>query len=97
MINRGGEKVSPFELEAYIQEIDGVFEVAVFPYNISSMNENVGVAVVLKNRNDLSLIEIRTYLAQKLNSYKLPTCLFVVDQIPKNDDVKIQRSQYLTS
>lgn len=92
MINRGGDKVSPYELE---KEIDllGIFkELAIFPYPGQDMVEEIGLVGVLKDATQsVKLSSIRGQLMNRLPSFKLPTKLIITDEIPKSANQKIQR------
>lgn len=91
MINRGGEKVSPYEVEAVIDNIPEVKEAAVFPWNSVDGFEEVGAAVVFESGAEVSLKQIRKYLAGNISSYKMPTLLYSVKSIPKGSMGKIDR------
>lgn len=93
LINRGGEKVSPYDVESAILKHHKVKISAVFPYFNQYQEESVGAVVVLNENMHLSLIELRNYLKDFISSFKLPTLLYVVDEIPLSDNYKYQRRQ----
>lgn len=91
MINKGGEKISPYEVENAVRMHPLVKDAVVFPYPGSKGEENAGAVVTLfKERLDLP--DLRKFLKGKISSYKMPTILFCVDEIPVNDRGKISRT-----
>lgn len=93
MINRGGEKVSPYEVEKYILESSKVLQAVVFPYPSEIGSEDVAAAVKMKEQESLSLIELREFLNNKLSSYKMPSTLYIVKDIPISENNKVQRKK----
>ncbi len=65
IINRGGEKVSPYEVEAAIAQHPDVLQVTVFPIPAGEGIEDVGAAIVLKEGTELFLKELRRFLKWK--------------------------------
>jgi oxalate---CoA ligase len=94
MINRGGEKVSPYELEKEIENL-GIFkEHVIFPYPGENLFEEIGLAgVLIDGHPAIKLSDVRLRLMSKVPSFKLPTKLIIVDEIPKSSNNKIQRKQ----
>lgn len=90
MINRGGEKVSPYEIERLISDHPSVIRAVAFPYPNKIGSENVGILIVEKEQN-INLFEIRSYLEDKISAYKMPTLLFKADKIPIGELGKIKR------
>jgi thioesterase domain-containing protein/acyl carrier protein len=91
MINRSGEKVSPYEIETLLKNHEAIEEVVVFPSEFERGIEEVACAVVLKENYTLSLKELRFYLKDKINSIKMPTIYYCVKMIPISDKDKFQR------
>lgn len=91
MINRGGEKVSPYEVEEAILELNSVIHTAVFPYPNSFGSENVAAVVVMKNDVDINIKFLRQFLKNRIQGFKIPTLLYCVDSIPVGENGKIQR------
>jgi oxalate---CoA ligase len=94
MINRGGDKVSPYELEKEVEQL-GIFkEHAIFPYPGKDLSEEIGLVGVLSDEHHfIKLSEVRSLLMVRVPSFKLPTKLVIVDEIPKSANNKIQRKQ----
>jgi acyl-CoA synthetase (AMP-forming)/AMP-acid ligase II len=91
LINIGGEKVSPNEIETLLSKHNNIQEVVVFPIKMEDHIEQVACAVVTKNSERLSLKELRSFLVKDIEPFKLPTILFHTNHIPKDDTSKIQR------
>jgi oxalate---CoA ligase len=97
MINRGGDKISPYEVEAKLSENFELTDVAVFPIPSIRWTQEVGCVVV--TNEDLTLPMIRETLKPHLSSFKMPTSLYRLDTIPRSSNGKIVRSslhQYCT-
>jgi acyl-CoA synthetase (AMP-forming)/AMP-acid ligase II len=92
MINLGGEKVSPYEVEFAINEDPRIFESVAFPIINARGYEDLALAIVLKDASmSIDLKEVRTLLMRTLSPQKLPTYLFQLERIPRNNGEKIAR------
>ena len=91
MINRGGEKVSPAEVDTALMAHPGVREAATFPIPHATLGEEVAVAVVQETGARLTDEHLSRYLLGRLSGFKVPRRFFFVDAIPKTDTGKIQR------
>ncbi|MBN2559017.1 MAG: AMP-binding protein, partial [Clostridia bacterium] len=92
MINKGGEKISPYEVEKSIMGHPLIKDAVVFPYPDENGSEDAGAAVVMNDGASIRLGELRSYLAGKIKPYKMPTLLFIADEIPRGANEKIQRN-----
>jgi acyl-CoA synthetase (AMP-forming)/AMP-acid ligase II len=90
LINRGGEKISPVEIEAVLLEAPAVGEAAVFGVPDPKYGEEVSAAVVLKGAATEQ--ELQAYCRARLADFKVPKQIHLVSAIPKNTMGKIQRS-----
>lgn len=89
MINRGGEKISPYEVEAVLQTHPAVVEAAAFGAPDAKYGEQVRVVVVL--RSDATPDELRGHCADHLAGFKVPEQVIVLPEIPKGPTGKVQR------
>jgi acyl-CoA synthetase (AMP-forming)/AMP-acid ligase II len=89
-INKGGEKISPAEIDAVLMIHSGVSEAMAFPIPDPALGEDIAVMIV-RNQNNLSENDIRMYLLDHLKPSKLPKKIYFVDKIPKNPVGKPQR------
>lgn len=97
MINRGGDKISPYEVESKLSENLELKDVAVFPIPSIRWTQEVGCVVVTEM--DITLPMIREILKPHLSSFKMPTVLYRLEAIPRSSNGKIVRSllhQYCT-
>ncbi|MGV8125148.1 MAG: phosphopantetheine-binding protein [Candidatus Xenobiia bacterium LiM19] len=93
IINRGGEKVSPYEVEERLLEHPAVEEAAVFSVPHQDLIEDVAAAVVLNEGSPASEEELRDFIAQELSYFKVPRRVIIVQDIPKGTTGKIRRSE----
>ncbi len=91
MINRGGEKVAPREVDEVLLLASGVLQAVTFGYPHPKLGEEVAAAVVLAPSTDATAESIRLFAAERLAAFKVPRQIIVVDEIPKGATGKIQR------
>ena len=89
MINRGGEKIAPREIDDVLLQHPAVAEAVAFGLPHSGWGEEVAAAVVLKG--DATEKELISFARERLADHKVPRKLFVVEQIPRTATGKIQR------
>lgn len=91
IINRGGEKIAPREVDDVIQAHPAVDQVVTFALPHDKLGEDVAAVVVFKEGQSASEAEIRAFAAEKLAKFKVPSTLIVRDEIPKGATGKLQR------
>ena len=98
LINRGGEKISPLEVDACLLSHPDVAEAVSFAAPDEKYGEVVAAALVLteggkeKLKNGEDMVEsIKVHCRAKLSSFKAPTQVFFADELPKTATGKIQR------
>ena len=89
LINRGGEKISPTEIEAVLLQHPAVAEASVFGVPDSKYGEDVSAAVVL--RAAASAEHLQTYCRTRLADFKVPKQIHFLSALPKNAMGKVQR------
>ena len=89
MINRAGEKISPYEVEDVLLAHPAVAEAAAYPVPDEQYGEQVGVVVVL--RGEATPEELAAHCADRLAAFKRPVRMTVLPEIPKGSTGKIQR------
>jgi acyl-CoA synthetase (AMP-forming)/AMP-acid ligase II len=89
LINRGGEKISPQEVEDALLRHGAVAEAVAFSVPDPKYGEAVGAVVVLRGAADEAAL--RAHCAEQLASFKVPDRIAVMDAIPKGPTGKIQR------
>ncbi|HEU4413670.1 MAG TPA: acyl--CoA ligase [Candidatus Angelobacter sp.] len=89
LINRGGEKIAPLEIDAVMMTHPCVAEAVAFGMPHPTWGEEVAVAVVLKEpQSEAALID---HCKQHLADFKVPKKILIVDKIPRTATGKIQR------
>jgi long-chain acyl-CoA synthetase len=89
MVIRGGENIYCSEVEVAIYQHDAVAEAAVFGVPDERLGEEVAAAIVLREGASMNEAELRTYLAQKLAKFKVPSKIWFLDQpLPRNANGK---------
>jgi acyl-CoA synthetase (AMP-forming)/AMP-acid ligase II len=91
IINRGGEKVSPREVDEVLMDHPAVAQVVTFAIPHDKLGEEVGAAVVLREGAALTEKELREFAAKKLADYKVPKKVLFLAEIPKGATGKLQR------
>lgn len=98
LINRGGEKISPIELDGLMLSHPDVAEAVAFGAPDELYGQIVNAAIVLKSGQDgsdgdLSKVEqsIKDFLRTKVANFKVPTRIFFTKVMPKTATGKIQR------
>lgn len=91
IINRGGEKISPVEVDEVLMDHPAVMQVVTFAVPHDKLGEEVGAAVVLREGMTATEQEIRAFAATRLADFKVPRRLVIVPEIPKGATGKLQR------
>lgn len=93
LINVGGKKVSPIEVEGQLLKIPGVEDCACIgvPDDNEVLGEVVKAFIVKEKGSEITFADIDEQLTGKLESYKIPVCYEWIDAIPKTQNGKIQR------
>jgi acyl-CoA synthetase (AMP-forming)/AMP-acid ligase II len=89
LINRGGEKISPVEIDEVLLEHPAVAEAATFGVPDPKYGEEVQAAVVLKGRADAE--GLRAFCREHLADFKVPKVIRIVSSLPKSAVGKLQR------
>lgn len=92
LINRGGEKISPIEIEHSLIGTFGIREATCFPVAHPTLNEEIACALVMENALvPPQLDELKSHLMRTLSHFKVPSIYIFTNEIPKNNTGKIQR------
>lgn len=90
-INRGGEKISPIEIDEVLLRHPAVAEAVTFAIPHDKLGEEIGAAVVLAEGKETTESELRAYLREHLAAFKVPRRIVFLAEIPKGATGKIQR------
>lgn len=96
VINRGGEKVSPREIEEVLLAHPAVRDVAVIGAPDPLYGQRVVAYVVPRQGHGWSEHaegSLRAYCAERLSAYKVPEAIYVVETLPRNGNGKLARQQ----
>jgi oxalate---CoA ligase len=93
VINRGGEKIFPAEIDQALLEHEEVLEAAAFAIPQASLGEDLVAAVVVRNQTAIKEAKLLGYLAGRLPSFKLPSRVILVNELPKGSTGKVLRSE----
>jgi len=91
IINRGGEKISPREVDEIIMEHPAVHQCVTFGMPHDMLGEDVAAAVVLKPGAAATDKELRQFAAVKLADFKVPRRILILQEIPVGATGKLQR------
>ena len=89
VINRGGAKIAPAEIEHALMLHPWVAEAAAFAVPHPRLGEDVAAAVVLRPGSTITPADLREFLNNQLAPFKIPRRITVVDQLPKGVSGKI--------
>jgi acyl-CoA synthetase (AMP-forming)/AMP-acid ligase II len=93
IVNRGGEKVSPAEVDACLLAHEAVAEAVCFGVPHPSLGEDLAAAVVLQPGAVADEPSLRNDLFDRLSDFKIPSRILIVDSIPKSSIGKVQRKR----
>lgn len=91
IINRGGEKISPREIDEILMDHPAVAQVVCFAIPHDKLGEEVGAAVVLREGAEATEKDLRTYVATRVADFKVPRKILLLAEIPKGATGKLQR------
>jgi acyl-CoA synthetase (AMP-forming)/AMP-acid ligase II len=91
IINRGGEKISPREVDDVLMDHVAVQQCVTFAIPHKSLGEEVAAAVVLRDGEDADEKDIRAFAAERLATFKVPRKIIILEEIPKGATGKLQR------
>ena len=95
LINRGGEKISPLEVDGVLLKHPAVAEAVCFAVPDEKYGEVVHAAVVLNGDTDQE--GIRSYCREQLADFKVPDVVYIADALPRTATGKIQRRHMVTA
>jgi oxalate---CoA ligase len=91
IINRGGEKISPREVDEIIMEHPAVHQCVTFGFPHQMLGEEVGAAIVLKEGAECDDKQLRQFAASRLADFKVPKRILILKEIPVGATGKLQR------
>jgi len=91
IINKGGEKISPLEIDNVLMYHPSVEQVVCFGFKDKMLGEDIAAAIVIEKGKSCSELDIKQYAQEKLAKFKIPKKIFFVNEIPKGSTGKLQR------
>jgi acyl-CoA synthetase (AMP-forming)/AMP-acid ligase II len=91
IINRGGEKVSPREIDELLMDHPAVAQVVCFGMPHAKLGEEVAAAVVLREGQQATERELQDFVGKRAADFKVPKRILLLDEIPKGATGKLQR------
>lgn len=91
IINRGGEKVSPREVDEILMDHAAVAQVVCFGMPHPKLGEEVAAVVVLREGQQATERDLQAFVSSRAAEYKVPKKILFMDEIPKGATGKLQR------
>ena len=91
IINRGGEKISPLEVDEVLMRHPAIAQAVTFGMPHDELGEEVAAAVVLAEGESITEREVRDFAAEHLTDFKVPRKVVFLEEIPKGPTGKMQR------
>ena len=91
IINVGGEKVTPNEIEQTIKNIPGIEDVVAFGIKHEIFGQTIKLNVIKSKNSDIDKAKILSYCIKNLEKFKIPSKIDFVENIPKTDYGKVKR------
>jgi len=91
IINRGGEKIAPREVDDVLMDHPAVAQVVTFAMPHDKLGEEVAAAIVLREGKAATEKELRAFAAERLADFKVPRKIVFLPEIPKGATGKLQR------
>jgi acyl-CoA synthetase (AMP-forming)/AMP-acid ligase II/acyl carrier protein len=92
LVNRGGEKVSPREIDEALLEHPDVLQAVAFAVPHASLGEDLAAAVVMREGARFDESALRQHLFGRVAAFKVPSAVLQVSSIPKGPTGKVQRT-----
>ena len=91
IINVGGEKVMPIEIEQTIKNIPGVEDAVAFGVEHEIFGQTIKLNIIKSKNSDIDKVQILSYCIKNLERFKIPSKIDFVEKIPKTDYGKVKR------
>ncbi|KAF0908462.1 hypothetical protein E2562_025427 [Oryza meyeriana var. granulata] len=91
LINRGGEKISPIEVDSVLLGHPSIAQAVAFGVPDDKYGEEINCAVILREGVSLGEEDVVAYCRRNLAAFKVPKKVYIADELPKTATGKIQR------
>lgn len=92
MINRGGQKIFPTEVDQALARHPAVLEAAAFAISHPTLGEDLAAAVVLRPAASATEPDLRRFLGTQLAAYKIPRTIVFLESLPRTASGKVKRA-----
>lgn len=93
LINRGGEKIAPLEVDEVLMEHPAVAQAVTFAVRDGRLGEEIAAAVVLRENTSAGAADLKAFAASRLNAQKIPRYFIFLREIPRTSLGKISRKK----
>jgi len=93
LINRGGEKINPLEVEGILKKHSAVRDAAAFSVEHRTLGEDIAAAVILESNQSHSESDLRAYVSNHLAAFKLPQRILFLNTFPMTSIGKLDRPE----
>ena len=91
LINRGGEKISPIEVDAVLLSQPEIAQAVCFGVPDDKYGEEINCAIIPREGSSIDEAEVLRFCKKNLAAFKVPKKVFITDSVPKTATGKIQR------
>ena len=91
IINRGGEKISPLEVDEVLMDHPSIVQVVTFAVPHEKLGEDVAAAVVLEDGSKVTESDLKAFASDRMVDFKVPKKIVILSEIPKGATGKLQR------
>ncbi len=90
-IRRGGENISPYDIEKEVNKHPDVVESAAFGIADPIMEEEIKIAIVLRPDREVAPQEIIAWCESRLSKFMIPRYIEFLEELPKSASEKVQK------
>lgn len=91
IINRGGEKIAPLEVDEVLMQYPSVLQAISFAIPHEKLGEDLAAAIVPQDGATIKIEDLRNFVSERLVKFKVPKIILLLDKIPTGPTGKIQR------
>jgi acyl-CoA synthetase (AMP-forming)/AMP-acid ligase II len=93
IINRGGEKIFPIQIEKVIMEYPGVSKAAVYAVSSEIYGEVPAAAIIPEQGAHINPVEVKEYLRTRIATYEMPDLIEIVSEFPVTQNGKVRKAE----
>ena len=93
IINRGGEKIFPIQVEEVIRQYPGIHDVSVYAINSEKYGEEPAAAIIPEPGVSIEVESLRIFLTERIAKYKVPVLIRIVESFPVTQNGKVRKAE----